>query len=53
MVAPLKILMLISGPAFGGAEGSFLRLSRNLAVEARMIIAVKWFEPELLRTLIK
>jgi hypothetical protein len=29
-----------------------LRLSRNLAVEARMIIAVKWLEPELLRTLI-
>lgn len=38
--APLQILMLIPQLGFGGAEGSFLRLARHLALEARVTIAV-------------
>ena len=40
MTTPLQILMLIPQLGFGGAESAFLRLARNLALEAKVTIAV-------------
>lgn len=40
MAGPLRILMLIPQLGFGGAEGAFLRLAGQLALEAQVSIAV-------------